>query len=278
MTINQEILNFSNSCSKWMRDLIRRIAQQTRLTANDIQDALVNLKASEGLCAGGSCIPLDASHLSGRTITSHDSTILLSISDVKNANQLAPKQIMPFAVSGITIIYGYNGSGKTGYGRILRQICRSRHDNKQAILGNVYGSRPGGPATATVAYRVGNEDHILQWKDGIASPDELAYISVFDASTAPLYADKQNKIEFLPMGLDILPDLGDACRMLSGTLDTEILALSAKINVPLPTVKSQKYKTFFSRLSVMGAIQGWPSMQDIDVHLDCSAGWQACTT
>jgi hypothetical protein len=271
MTINQEILNFSNSCPKWMRDLIRRIAQQTRLTANDMQDVLANLKESEGLCTAGSCTALDASHLSGRTSTSHDSTILVSISDVRNANQLAPNQTMPFAIKGMTIIYGYNGSGKTGYGRILRQLCRSRHENKQAILGNVYGSRSGGPATATVAYRVGKADRILQWKDGIASPDELAYISVFDASTAPLYADRQNKIEFLPMGLDILPQLGDACRMLSGTLDIEILALSAKINVPLPTVKSQKYKTFFSRLSAMGAIQGWPSMQDIDAHCTWSA-------
>jgi energy-coupling factor transporter ATP-binding protein EcfA2 len=266
MTINQEILNFSNSCPKWMRDLIRRIAQQTRLTANDIQEVLVNLKASEGLCPEGNFAALDASHLSGRTSTSHDPTILVSICDVKNANLLAPNQTLPFAVNGMTIIYGYNGSGKTGYGRILRQLCRSRHDNKQPILGNVYGLRTGGPATATVNYRIGKTDCTLQWKDGVASPDELAYISVFDATTAPLYADRQNKIEFLPMGLDVLPALGDACRTLSGTLDTEILALTAKINVPLPAVNSQKHKTFFSKLSPMGAVSGWPSLQDIDTH------------
>lgn len=272
MSINLEILSFSNSCTEWMRDLIRRIAQQISLTANDMQEVLVNLKASEGLCTVGTCTALDASHLSGRTSTSHDPTILISINDVKNANQLAPNQTMQFAVRGITIIYGYNGSGKTGYGRILRQLCRSRHDNKQTILGNVYGSKAGSPATATVAYKVGAADHTLQWKDGIASPDELAYISVFDATTAPLYADRQNKIEFLPMGLDVLPALGDACRELSGTLDTEILALSAKINVPLPAAKSQKYKTFFSRLSPIGAVKGLPSVQDIDAHCTWNAG------
>lgn len=164
---------------------------------------------------------------------------------------------MSFAVQGITIIYGYNGSGKTGYGRILRQLCRSRHDNKQSILGNVYGKNPGGPATATVAYRMGTADHTLHWKDGTACPNELAYISVFDATTAPLYADKQNKIEFLPMGLDILPALGDACRALATTLDIEIAALVTKTNVPLPTVTSQKYKTFSARLSAVGAIEGY---------------------
>jgi len=266
MSINQEILSFSNACPNWMRDLIRRIAQRTSLTPNDMQEVLANLKATEGLCTAGNCTALAASHLSGRTGTSHDSTILISVSDVKNANQLAPNQTMQFAPQGITIVYGYNGSGKTGYGRILRQLCRSRHDNKQTILGNVYGSPARGPATAAVAYRVGTTDHTVQWKDGTPSPDELAYISVFDATTAPLYADRQNKIEFLPMGLDILPALGDVCRTLTGILDTEILAISAKINVPLPTSRSQKYKTFSSQLSLMGAVSGLPSLQDIDTQ------------
>jgi hypothetical protein len=62
LTINQEILNFSNACKTWMKDLIRRIAQQAALTANDMQEALTNLKASEKLCIAGGCVALDASH------------------------------------------------------------------------------------------------------------------------------------------------------------------------------------------------------------------------
>ena len=103
-----------------MSDLIRRIAQQTSLTATDMQEVLVNLKASERLCTAGPCTALDTSHLSARTNTSHSPTILVSISDVGHANQLAPNQTMPFAIEGITLVYGYNGSGKTGYGTCQR--------------------------------------------------------------------------------------------------------------------------------------------------------------
>ena len=266
MSINQEILAFSVSCPSWMRDLIRRIAQQTSLTTTDLQEVCANLKSSEKLCTGGACTPLDASHISGRSAGSHSPTILLSIKDVRNANNLAPNQTMPFAESGLTIVYGYNGSGKSGYGRILRQLCRSRHSEKQTIIGNVYNPKAIGPATATVAYRVGTSDFSIEWKDGTASPNELAYISVFDATTAPLYADKQNKIEFLPLGLDILPALGDACRSLSGMLDVEIIALGVKINAPLPEMKSQKYREFAARLTPMGAVKGYPSAQDIDAR------------
>lgn len=171
---------------------------------------------------------------------------------------------MLFAESGLTIVYGYNGSGKSGYGRILRQLCRSRHSEKQTIIGNVYNPKAIGPATATVTYRVGTSDFSVEWKDGTPSPNELAYVSVFDATAAPLYADKQNKIEFLPLGLDILPALGDACRSLSALLDIEIIALGAKINAPLPEVKSQKYRAFVARLAPMGAVKGYPSAQEID--------------
>jgi hypothetical protein len=271
VSINQEILTFSTSLPLWMRDLVRRIAQQTTLAPNDLNQVLANLKATEKLCAGSSCTPLGSSHISGRSTSLHSPTVLLSISDVRNANNLAPKQTMPFAGKGLTIIYGYNGSGKSGYGRILRQLCRSRHDEKQAIIGNVYGPKPLGPATATIAYRVGTQDFSTQWKDGAPSPDELSHISVFDATTAPLYADKQNRIEFLPMGLDILPALGEACRALSGMLDIEIAALVTKINIPLPVMKSQKFNAFFSRLSPTGAAKGYPSAQEIDAHCSWTA-------
>ena len=45
---------------------------------------------------------------------------------------------LPFAVEGFTIVYGDNGSGKSGYGRLLRGLCRARRDRAERILGDVY--------------------------------------------------------------------------------------------------------------------------------------------
>ena len=53
---------------------------------------------------------------------------------------------------GLTVIYGRNGSGKSGFVRIFRTACRTRTDNpaKLKVLADVYGSG-GGPQEAEIS-------------------------------------------------------------------------------------------------------------------------------
>jgi energy-coupling factor transporter ATP-binding protein EcfA2 len=263
MPIDQELLTFANSRASWQRDSLRRICTQSDLTPTDIQEVFSNLKASEGL--GQVCTQehLAAVHLASRTSTAHSATILTSISDVKNANRLVPNQTLLFAESGITLIYGYNGSGKTGYGRILKQVCRSRQEKQNPILGDVYSQSSLPPATAKIAYKTGGAALSAAWTDGGTSPSELGHISVFDATTAPLYADQQNKIEFLPLGLDVLPRLAKVCDQMSVLVNAEMTAINNKLSVPLPAVTSQKYVQFLARFGVGVPVAQLPSEQEI---------------
>src|SRR3984957_13536999 len=166
MPIDQELLKFANAREPWQRDSLRRICTQTDLTPADIQEIFSNLKAMEGLDKVSTQTHLSAVHLANRTSTAHSATILTSISDVKNANRLAPNQTLLFAETGITLIYGYNGSGKTGYGRILKQVCRSRHEKQDPILGDVYSQSSVAPATAKIGYKTGGTAKSAAWKDG----------------------------------------------------------------------------------------------------------------
>ncbi len=263
MGIAEELLAFSSSCPNWQRNLLRRISTQPELRESDIQEVLVNLKSTEGLCKCGPEDCLAANHLANRTSATHSQTILTSISDVKNANRLAGGQVLPFAESGITLIYGYNGSGKTGYGRILKQACRSRQDKPDPILGNVYASGAPKAASATIAYKSGGLHQSITWQDGKPFPPELGRISVFDATTAPLYADRQNKIEFLPLGLDVLPRLARTCDDLASLITVEITNLSAKLSVALPNVTSHKFVQFFARFGATSTPREVPSEQEM---------------
>lgn len=233
MTIAREMLEFSKSRPAWQQDLIRRICTQQALQKSDIETALNNLKASHGLASAQELSPLREEHLSRRETAPRVSVALGAISDVRNANQLAPNQRLPFAVDGITLIYGHNGSGKTGYARIIKQLCRARCDKPEPLLGNVYKSS-GRPAEAEVSFLTDGKVTTVRWKDGDPAPPLLSQISVFDASCAPLYADHQNEIEFLPWGLDVLPTLGRACQTLAQYLQSEIDVCAKALSVPLP--------------------------------------------
>ena len=109
----------------------------------------------------------------------------------------------------------------------------ARRDKTEPLLGNVYkGSSQ--PAEAEIVFLVSGKPTTFHWKDGGSPPATLSQISVFDASCAPLYADHQNEIEFLPWGLDVLPDLGRACQLLAQRVQAEIDRSTAVLSVPLP--------------------------------------------
>ena len=144
-------------------------------------------------------------------------------------------------------------------------------DKQEPLLGNVY-KRPTGPAKAKITYLVGHEQHEFNWEDGKSVPPELSHISVFDASTAPLYADRQNEIEFLPLGLDVLPRVGKVCELLTQRLQAEISALAASTSVslaqpPLGTIADKLAR----RLTLQTPEKDLPTIEEIQQAVSWSS-------
>jgi hypothetical protein len=124
------ILEWSPARPTWQQDALRRIVAKGRLNSDDI----AQLTALCLKCKGKAGIELDPVPLTGsdryiRT-TAGGTITLLSISDVRNANRLACGQTLNFAPAGMTIVYGDNGSGKSGYARILKRACRARYSTE----------------------------------------------------------------------------------------------------------------------------------------------------
>ena len=241
MTIAADILAFAAGRPSWEQDLLRRIYTQADLTSDDLDAVLALLKKAggfEGFDSIPDPVPLAADHVL------HQSdgllpVVLASVGETEHAMQLAKNQAIPFAVEGLTIIYGENGSGKSGYCKLLKQICRARRERSEDIvLANVYDKAPAGVPAVNVRFRVGPDNPVTEtiWQAGNPGPKELSRISVFDSRLAPLYADKEDKIEFLPAGLDVLPRLVKACDDLSQRISSETQPLKLSVASPLPVM------------------------------------------
>lgn len=100
-----------------------------------------------------------------------------SLSAITGVNRLAKNQTVNFA-KNITIIYGENGTGKTGYSRILKTLGFS-YDNNKAILSNVYEASE--PQSATISFKSNGTPKIFTW-NGANKDSELENISVFNSS------------------------------------------------------------------------------------------------
>lgn len=232
-----ELLAWAGARPQWQQDALRRLAQSGELTPDDITALRTQVEAIAGFSVENAPepVPLAAEHLS-EAASDAPRTVFASLGPVQHVDRLASDQPpLRFAVNGITLIYGANASGKSGYCRIAKQLCRSL--DAGTLRGNVYEGQPPAPPSVAVSYRVGGDDQRKQdkvWVKGEAPPKEFARISVFDTASARVYIDKKRTIEFLPYELDLMNKLGLGCRALDQGFKERETAVNAAVNVPLP--------------------------------------------
>ncbi len=232
MGILSQIAKWAKGLPDWQSDAVRRILVKGDLTDSDRKELLAILKKSKGIedpnNPAPSPITLQASDVPGPS-DSKSVVILKSMHGVKNVNALAPNQILKFALKGVTVVYGDNASGKSGYSRVLKRACRAR-GQVEDILPNVFATySPDAVAEAFFDISVNGQDRPEQWVDKQPAPDTLASIAVFDAEAARFYVDEDNEVVYIPYGLDVFTKLGDLCKSLKEQLETELAPIE-----PLP--------------------------------------------
>ncbi len=175
MIVLDEILKWSSTLPSWQRDALRRLIAQGPLSEDDISELTELCKAAHGLAEKRTSERLEKKHISAPD-PSLDFVTLTSITHHAGVNALASEQTVEFG-PGITIVYGDNAAGKSGYTRILKRACHAR--GAEEILGNVLsGAAPGRPS-ATIRFKVGDKDQPLAWTDQDIKQHPLGNISVF---------------------------------------------------------------------------------------------------
>ncbi len=275
----EELLRWAGTRANWQQDALRRIALQAEITDTDLAELRDQIERSAGLSAmgGPAALPLTVDHL-GAAAEDAPATVLASLGPVENVDRLEPGQPpLRFAVNGVTLIYGANASGKSGYCRIAKQLCRSL--SPSTLRGNVYSEAPDAPPRVQLAYRVGKEGRKLEqvWEVNHPPPSELSRISVFDSATARVYVDKKRKIEFLPYELDIMNKLGLTCRVLDTGFRDREEALNRAIAIPLPSGFSNNTRVteLVAKLVPQTALDELPSEEDIRALAQWSDATQA---
>lgn len=121
----EQLLEWAGNRSPWQQDALRRLALHGELTDDDLAALRTQIEQSAGLPAEDvpDPAPLAAEHLSDAA-GNDPKTVLASLGPVRHVDRLAPNQPpLRFAVNGVTLIYGANASGKSGYCRIASSFA-----------------------------------------------------------------------------------------------------------------------------------------------------------
>ncbi len=144
---------------------------------------------------------------------------ILEVKDFVDVNALSPDCSVKFGPN-LTLVYGSNGSGKSGIGRLLCNACFSR--GKREILPNVKIILASGhQATATFVIDDGL-GAVTEVKYSLGKKiDDLKRFSVFDSESVLIHLDQSNNVNFTPAQIKIFDKVAATISKLEEKLNNE---------------------------------------------------------
>lgn len=170
---------------------------------------------------------------------------LLTLHSVNGVNRLATGQTLHFA-KNVTVIYGENATGKTGYGRILKSLGRC-YEKETNILPNVYEAEEV-EQTAKILLKINDVEHECDWRNGCLYED-LQNISCFTNECVKISLTPKRELLVTPLGFHLFSILSNELGALSQLHTQYMSSLKTTIDfLPALNEGSQVYK-FLSSLS-----------------------------
>lgn len=259
MALEELIVNWSKERPPWQREIMRRVAGGDKLSEADIEALVEDLVT-------GKTIPEPQFGLSQfpHSTPGDPPVTLLSIENPAHVNALESKDPLTFEPQGLTIVYGDNGSGKSGYARLLKRIARSRH--QEDVLSDVFRDTALSKPTAILSVQIATATESLSWPD--SSCPELKRMLFYDAACGGSYITSESDFPYRPSALFVMDGLIDVCVAARARIDAK-LADNEAAKSELPTVPEQARETEVGRF--LADLSGSSKIEDLDALIATSA-------
>lgn len=248
--LKAEVIKWLNKSQYWLQYLGDKILNGEALDATVI-DTAYNLFLEDNKVVTSQLTRKELFAISENLETEKDSQILLlkSIWDIRNVNALAENQTIDFS-DKITVLYGANGSGKTGYTRLLNDAFDTRGD--KTILSNIHKAPSGESHSAKFRFAVDGNDLDKNYPSD-KHENYFKSFSVFDSQSVRVHLDDSNELCFVPQGFEFFKQLSNACGKVEELLQKGIQDRS----------KPNGFTAFFRTDSVAAN-----AIRTLDSHLD----------
>ncbi len=215
MRIEDEIVGWAASRPSWQKAALRLVGRGETVDAAKCRE-FVNQLAEDGWSKEEtfSVDDLPPTKATAKPVA------LISLGNLTNCNALVAGQTLDFATRGLTIVYGDNGSGKSGYARLIKRVVRAWH--RQAVLADIFSAEDPGVQGADVAIDVDGAKREFMWPNG-AIP-EVAQIGFYDDACGESFITKEHEVTYRPPALSVLDELIRICDAVRLEIDTRLHA------------------------------------------------------
>jgi hypothetical protein len=220
--LQKRILDWSRGLPDWQRGLMRKLCDGPLDEAGRAEVLAVLL----GEADAWRLPPLEPPNLPADE-GDFGRVELREIRNLRNINRLAEDQALRFE-PGLNVVFGENGAGKSGYGRLCRRVCRSAEPGE--VLHDVFDpGKADAPQTAEFVLAVDGEEQRVEVDLNGEAPRLLSAMTAFDAGCAEFCITKSNTIEHTPRPLRLLRELADAQDQLAEELAEQVGELRERL-------------------------------------------------
>ena len=198
-SVYRDLLDWSASLPRWQEESLRRLLHQETLSSDDLAE-LSTAAVAETEQQASPYAALSVTDLPS-IATKEEPHTLVAIQNLRNVNVLRKDQSLTFGPQ-LTVVYGDNASGKSGYGRVLKKVYRARVIDD--ILGDVRAeAAPVGIASATFVTKTPTgQERTVEWTGDGSPASNLARFAVLDAACSRTYV-RGGSLNAGPAGIDL---------------------------------------------------------------------------
>ena len=216
-TLENEIRAYVEKLSYWEKYLANVILSGNTVTDNELNLSysylLEELQLNDETVKNDIIIDIDKN----KSSEYKSNLFFAKLENVEGVNALVENQILEFNPK-LTIIYGINGSGKSGYVRLFKDVFYSKE--KERILSNIHNESENKPLNANFTFQSDNVDIPFTYNDKEKSV--FMQFSVFDGKCGLIHLEKNNEFEFRPAGLKFFSDYSKAINNVEQILKNDI--------------------------------------------------------
>lgn len=242
--VHVEIRDWLRGRSDWLQQAAEMLLAAGSAHDADIQVLAERLKTPEG--------QQETTHRTfasiGSVTESASALRLVEIGEISGIENLNPRNPLAFGDGNLSVIYGHNGSGKSGYTRLLKKICGKPRAGE--LKANVFQAPPA-VRKCRISYRLGEEVRQSEWQASDAPVGELRPVDIFDTDEATFYLREETAVAYVPAAVALFEALAKVCDRIRDRLAAEqsalVSALPAMPQEYLGTAAGNTYRSLSSK-------------------------------
>lgn len=230
--LHQDVKDWLHTQKDWLQQAAELLLAKGTLDDDDIVALAEHLKTTEGQTV------TNARAFNGlvAAATQTAEVRLKSIGDITGIENLGPSTPLNFGKGNLCVIYGNNGSGKSGYARLVKKATGK--PGAKELRPNVFKAAPA-EQKCSFAFNDG-VDKAIEWHANAAPIEALRAVDIFDADAANNYLTRDNEATYTPPLVSLFDKLVGIVISVKGRLEAQQAALAKALPaIPLPYVATK---------------------------------------